>query len=118
MQDSTTKPRYLFHGSPYKDLDELKPMNLTVRDSSEGKVIFATQSKIYASVFIVPADDSWSHICAFSSGTKGPQGKLVTTQYAVYADRKRFEELDKGGAIYKVPSDSFSLDKRFSTLFI
>lgn len=117
MQHSNPKPKpeFLYHGSPNKDLDVLKPMNLTVRDPKEGEVIFATKDKMYASVFIVPSDDSWSHICAFSSGTEGPEGKLERKQYAVFADKERFEKSDKGGAIYKVPAGSFNLDNKYGS---
>lgn len=113
MSNTITKPKYLYHGSPYKDLEVISPRNKKVRDPLEGKVVFATEGKMFASTFIVPADDSWSIKTAFSSGTEGPHGELVTEQYAIYDDRDRFMKLDAGGAIYTLPSETFYLHSEY-----
>lgn len=93
------KPAYLFHASPMRGLKIIKPRKKTVRDASEGAVVFATPDKIYALMFLVPTDDSWVSMGLF--------GK---THYMAIADKKRFMANDKGGALYKLSSKTFSCD--------
>jgi len=75
----------------------------TVRDKNEGSVIFAGELPESVVSFIVPSDDSWSQKSTFSGVT-----------VSIYADRKRFDKLDYGGAVYKLPPITFYLDNKFS----
>ncbi len=93
-------PKILYHASQNRNLKIIKPKNKSSRDKNEGKVIFATSSKALASCFIVPTDDSWTNI-----GIKN--GKT----YILISDKKRFLELDKGGVIYSISSESFNFDE-------
>lgn len=99
------KPPVLYHASSRKDLEILKPRAESIRDDSEGPVVFATQDKSFVSCFLVDTDDSWSKISVYRS-SRHPNIYLHCI-----ADEQRFKELDKGGAIYSVASDSFSLDE-------
>jgi len=93
------KPKILYHASTNRNIEVLEPRAETVRDRSEGPVVFATSDKVLASIFIVPTDDSWS-----ASGLFGD------VHYFVCSDRERFEKLDKGGVIYTLSSDPFEND--------
>lgn len=93
------KPKVLYHGSPFKNLNIIKPMAITIRDSKEGPLIFATPDKAYASTFIVSRDDSWT-----------VSGQYQGRYFIIISDEKRYRELDKGGAIYSVKVDGFSTD--------
>ncbi len=96
------KPKVLFHSSRNKDIKEFEPRNKKVRDPLEGPVVFATPDKAYASCFLVPSDDSWVIIGRYSTyGVPGPWKVVVS-------DEERFRRADKGGAIYHLPSQSFS----------
>jgi hypothetical protein len=93
------KPSVLYHGSSNKEITRFEPSSKKVRDPAEGPRIFATPDKRMASVFIVGVDDSW-----------GNSGQHNGTPYMVISDRERFETLDKGGAIYHLPNETFTTD--------
>lgn len=94
------KPEFLYHASDNKNIDELEPRNEKVRDPKEGPVIFATPDLAFASAFLMKElDDGWSH-----------KGNINGISYVVINDRELFNKLDKGGAVYKLSSDSFSCD--------
>ncbi len=90
------KPEYLYHASENKKITVFEPRAEQVRDSSEGPVVFATPHVDSAACFIVKTDDSWTQKSAFND-----------VQTMIISDKSRFEGQDKGGAIYKLPSDSF-----------
>jgi hypothetical protein len=92
------KPAILYHASPIKNIDQLKPANETTRDENEGEVVFAGANLAEVSRFLVPVDDSWTLIATY---------KNIPT--IVISDEHRFRELDKGGAIYRLSSDTFSI---------
>lgn len=94
------KPKFLYHASPRRDIQEFEPRAQSVRDPEEGPVVFATPSEAYASMFIVRTDDRWSE-----------KGRFNNVYYTVVSDKQRFKEMDKGGSIYTLPSETFSSDK-------
>jgi hypothetical protein len=98
------KPDTLYHASAQRDIAIFEPRAESVRDVEEGPVVFATPDKAYASLFITPTDDSWTMKGRFSSDG------IVTPWHMVISDRKRFLELDKGGAIYSLSANSFNSD--------
>lgn len=93
------KPTTLYHGSSNKEIERLEPSSKKVRDRAEGPKVFATPDKRMASVFMIGVDDSW-----------GNSGQHNGTPFMVISDRERFESLDKGGAIYHLPGDTFTSD--------
>jgi hypothetical protein len=95
------KPKVLYHSSWNTEIKQFEPRNEKVRDPLEGPVIFATPDKAYASCFLVPSDDSWVKIGRYS--TNGIPGSWKV----VVSDEDRFKQLDKGGAIYHLPSKPF-----------
>lgn len=95
------KPEYLYHASPNKNIDVFEPRAETVRDPNEGPVVFATTSEAKASKFLVPTNDNWSESGAFNQ-----------VNYIVISDEERFRNLDKGGSIYTIPSDTFYQDPK------
>lgn len=92
-------PAVLYHASPLSELEELTPQSKTIRDPEEGPVVFATPDLAYATMFLVPTDDSWVII--------GVHNNLY---YIAISDRETFLKLDKGGAIYSLPVDNFYCD--------
>lgn len=94
-----TKPKFLYHGSPNKNIDVFEPREESIRDPKEGPVVFATPDKVYASMFLVPSDDSWTS-----------KGQFAGQYYHAIADEKRYKKLDKGGAIYTFSSEGFETD--------
>ncbi len=94
------KPTVLYHASSNRNIEILEPRAETVRDENEGPVVFASSDKANVTKFLVPTDDSWTRKMRFGD-----------THVHVIRDRKRYEELDKGGAIYHLSPDGFSLDQ-------
>lgn len=99
MDDEIEKPAILYHASLVKNLDQLNPDNKTTRDENEGKVIFAGANLAEVSRFLVPTDDSWTLIATYNN---------IPTM--IIRDEHRFRELDKGGTIYQLPSDTFAIN--------
>src|SRR5687767_10509331 len=93
------KPKFLYHGSPIRGLKVIEPRAISIRDHNEGPVVFATPDLVLASMFIVPVDDSFVNM-----------GYVGETPIFHCGDKKRFLELDKGGAIYILSSEAFSFD--------
>lgn len=93
------KPKILYHASSNRHINIFEPRAESVRDENEGPVVFATSDKILASIFIVSTDDSWANSGLFSN-----------VHYFVCGDKARFKKLDKGGAIYTLPPDTFEND--------
>lgn len=98
-RNSIEKPPVLYHASSNRNISEFETRGERTRDSLEAPSVFATPNKALASCFLVPSDDSWVHI-----GTKDD------IPFIVISDKDRFLELDKGGAIYTVPTTSFQTD--------
>lgn len=90
------EPKYLYHASQNKEVEEFEPKKRGVRDPSEGPVIFASQDKAYTSMFIVKCDNAWTI-----------KGQRDNDYFIAIADREKFEEADKGGAIYTLNSKGF-----------
>jgi hypothetical protein len=93
------KPPLLYHGSSKRGLVLLEPRAIGVRDSAEGPVVFACRDLALATVFMVRMGDRWTQIGTFGGA-----------YHMVISDRARFEQSDRGGSVYVVPSDSFSCD--------
>jgi len=98
--DEPWKPPILYHGSTSRDIDIFLPSRNSFRDPQEGPVVFATQRKDLALCFCMPFDDSWMSV--------GIAADNVCE--ILIADRKKFKKLDKGGAVYTLPSDTFYCD--------
>ena len=96
------KPKFLYHGSQYKDLVVIEPRKISYRKKSDKERIYATPYITFASCFIVPINDSWTNISSFSKAKND-----IGTQIVIISDKQRFLNLDKGGAIYKIKSDGF-----------
>lgn len=97
-----TKPKVLYHASPNRQLDVLEPRAESIRDEKEGPVVFAHPDKANVTRFLVPSNDSWTLKMRFNG---------INTH--IISDRTKYEELDKGGAIYHLSPDSFELDTTY-----
>jgi hypothetical protein len=93
------KPSVVYHGSSNREIQRFEPRSDKVRDPLEGPKVFATPDKGIASIFIAGTDDSWAN-----------SGRHYGVPYMVIGDRVRFEKLDRGGALYHLPSDTFETD--------
>lgn len=93
------KPKFLYHGSSNRNITLFEPRAESIRDPLEGPVVFATPDKTIATMFIVPANDTWTQSGLF--------GKV---HYFVCSDEKKFKEFDNGGAIYTFNSEQFEND--------
>jgi hypothetical protein len=102
--------KYLYHSSPNKNLNILKPKAESIRDSQEGPVVFATQDKPYASCFLTPTNSTWVKISKYSNSSHPPIYLMCIS------DEERFKKLDNGGAIYYLLPNSFSLNKSKSLI--
>ena len=90
------KPPFLYHGSPFSDLEKINPV-IRKFHNEEGLMTFATPDKAFASMFLGPRpDDSWS-----------AKGSFEKTYYILIADEERYRKNDTGGIIYKVSSEKF-----------
>ena len=63
--------------------------------------MFASDDLASVTRFSVPADDSWTQISSFDG---------VHTM--IISNEERFRLMDKGGAIYSLPSDNFSVEDK------
>lgn len=97
------KPPKLYHASQNRNIEMFEPRAESIRDANEGPRVFATEDLSKAVKFLVPCDDSWSQLSRWGNA-----------HVAVYADRERFEENDKGGSVYELSSESFSVDPKFT----
>jgi hypothetical protein len=93
---SSFRPKVLYHASENVDIKEFEPRMRYVRDPDEGPQIFATPYKALASEFLVPTNERWANGGSFNS-----------IQYFVISDKTLFENIDKGGAIYTLPPETF-----------
>lgn len=93
------KPPVLYHASKSADIDVFEPRIGKRRDELEGAQVFATPSKAVATMFLVETDRSWVD-----------SGAMDSTPFIVISDKERFSQLDTGGYIYSLPSDSFDTD--------
>ena len=94
------KPKVLYHASSNRNLEVLEPRAESVRDESEGPVVFASPDKAGVTKFLVPSNDSWTRKMRFGD-----------VHIHIISDREKYEEADKGGAIYHLSSDTFELDE-------
>jgi hypothetical protein len=97
VKDTILKPRILYHGSQDKNITELEPRAIGIRDASEGRVVFAATDPGLASIFISPTHQ-YSRSGRFCS---------TCPYYFVFSDEEKYKNLDKGGSIYFLPIDSF-----------
>lgn len=93
------KPPILYHASGSNNIEIFEPRRESFRDVNEGPVVFATANKVYALMFLVKTDDSWTRLGFFND-----------QPYFVCSDKERFLSSDHGGSIYELPSDSFTFD--------
>lgn len=93
------KPKFLYHGSAHKNIEELEPRNKSVRDDNEGPVVFATQELSLAAIFMA---EKTKNIGFFGD----------VPYCVILASREEFARNDKGGHIYVVPSDNFETDPK------
>lgn len=100
-QERKERPPFVYHGSANVDIVELKPRALKIRSDKEGPVVFAAPDIGLAAEFIVPTDDTWTS-----------KGLINGIPYVIINGEKRFKDMDRGGAIYKLPSDSFFYDPK------
>ncbi len=85
----------LYHGSSKSGLEELTPRAISVRDVSEGPVVFATPNRAIASMFLVPI--------------RQHSGRFNGVPYFV-AIKADFDMRDLGGSIYTIAADGFTFD--------
>ena len=90
------KPRILYHASSNTNISMLLPRVDRIRVQGEGAIVFATPDKDFASMYLVPSDDSWTNKGQYN-------GKYI----CVVSDLERYKKVDTGGAIYLLSSDNF-----------
>lgn len=95
---SFEKPEFLYHGSPNKNIETLEPRSKFQRDKNESPKVFAGNEEI-AAMFLARFGDSMTQISTYNE-----------IPVIVIRDRKHFLKKDKGGAIYKLPGNTFEND--------
>jgi hypothetical protein len=93
------RPWVLFHASRNQNINIFEPRAEKTRDVNEGPRVFGTPSRAMASIFLVETDDSWVQ-----------SGAMDDIPYIIISDEERFRQLDNGGVIYSLPSDTFEND--------
>lgn len=93
------KPPVLYHASKNVGIKTFEPRIGKRRDENEGAQVFATPTKAMATIFLVETDDSWTQ-----------SGAMDGVPYIIISDKERFTQLDTGGTIYSLPSDTFETD--------
>ncbi len=96
----------LYHASLNQNIKVFEPRAERVRDHAEKAVVFATPSFRLASCYLFRWDNSWVFQSVLPEDDKA--GYKVRM---VIADKERFLNEDKGGAIYILPSKSFGFSK-------
>ncbi len=99
IEKGVPKPKKLYHASQQAGITVFEPRQEKKRHPDEPAQIFATPSEKIATMFIVPADDTLSISGAYNG---------VWTY--IIGDEKKFNEFDKGGCIYELPSDTFTVN--------
>lgn len=93
------KPKFLYHASSNREIKEMEVRSESRRDDKEGDVVFATPDLALVGAFLTGFRDSWANL-----------GKINGVPYFVIGDKEKFLENDKGGAVYKLDSDSFDFE--------
>lgn len=101
---SNNKPDILYHASCNRHINLLKPKAISIRDKDEGPVVFATTDKVEATKFIVRSNDTWTKKIRFGN-----------VHIHIISDRGRYENVDKGGSVYFLRSDTFENDETKGT---
>lgn len=91
----------LYHASENQNIKVLEPRAVKTRDPNEGPVVFATDDKAYASMFLVKSDDSWT--LKFGLGNNGRD----CNWFICINDKDKYLNADHGGAIYTLPKNQF-----------
>ena len=94
------KPEVMYHASSESDIAEFEPRNESPRYVGEENLVFATPYKEVAAMFLVPRSIP-AEISKYGDS------------YVVFVNgtENEFRSLDKGGAIYKLPADSFETNR-------
>jgi hypothetical protein len=88
----------LFHASTNKDMDKIKPTRTLSKDRYIGNYIFATSDRILATMYLV------------TRGNATLMNSKAEPPYVVIcADEAEYLKNDKGGAIYELPSETFTV---------
>jgi hypothetical protein len=94
------KPEFLYHGSPKGDIKVFTPRVSLGTGEKYGAQVYASPDKAVASIFLADIGKSWS------------AGERNGVLYALIPlSREEFLERDKGGYLYKLPSETFSADQ-------
>lgn len=106
VKKGQNKKLVLYHASSNRNLEILEPRVEHFRDRNEGPVVFASPDKSFVSCFLVRTTDKWALISKYTH-----PGYHPPIHIDCISDEERFRKLDKGGAIYTLPSEGFYLDK-------
>jgi hypothetical protein len=91
----------LYHASSNTNIKIFEPRNKSVRIPGEGELVFATPDPRVAAMFLVPSEVGPSEIGVYN-------GRAVIIINATAND---LEAKDQGGAIYTLPSTTFTEDE-------
>jgi hypothetical protein len=100
QEPTKEKPKVVYHGSANLGIEEVEPRAKRIRDNAEGRVVFAAESKAFASTFLGPRFDD-----RLSS-----RGSYNGVYYILIADEEKYRQEDGGGVIYELPGDKFEHD--------
>lgn len=93
------KPAVLYHASQNRNVDAFIPRDGNKRHKDEPAQVFAALDKAFATIFLHPFDDR-----------KMASGFINDVPYVLVGDVAGFRAQDTGGAVYTLPSDSFTFD--------
>ncbi len=93
-------PLVLYHASNDPNFSQLEPREESSRFSNEGPLVFATPDKAVAAMFLAPKDGGSVEISKFND-----QSVIIINNKI-----ENFKKKDRGGAIYTLPSETFTTD--------
>jgi len=96
------KPKVLYHASPNTNIKAFEPRDKSTRTPGEGKLVFATPDPRVAAMFLVPSEVGPSEI-----GVYDDRAVII-----INATPHDLEAKDQGGAIYTLPSTTFTVDPK------
>ncbi len=95
------RPKLLFHASQNGDIEIFEPRAEKKRHDDDPAQVFGSPLRSISSFFIVPNDDRVA--------ASGRWGNDLPWTFVI-GDPERFHSLDKGGWMYSMPTESFSVD--------
>jgi len=95
------RPKVLFHASQNGNIQKFEPREEKKRHPDDPPQVFGSPSEVVSSMFIVPADDSFTISGSYDGGK---------TWVYIIGDLEGFKTRDNDGYLYTLPQEKFEVD--------